>query len=170
MDGKNGRGNRSHPGIGDEKTSFDGPVRERIERLKELVDLTDVISEDVRLVNGKGLCPMHDDHQPSLVVRKDRWQCLGACHTSGDVLDWLQKAKGMTFAQAMQDLERRAGQTPRQPSINKSPRPVITPKRKFDKDKALVLARTAANCADPVKVDAARVSLYSMLVQGANRP
>ena len=36
-----------------------------------------------------GLCPFHQDREPSLVVspRKNLWHCLGACQTGGSVID-----------------------------------------------------------------------------------
>ena len=37
-----------------------------------------------------GLCPFHEDREPSLVVspKKNLWHCLGACQTGGSVIDW----------------------------------------------------------------------------------
>ncbi|MCU7860307.1 MAG: hypothetical protein KZQ86_10880, partial [Candidatus Thiodiazotropha sp. (ex Lucinoma kastoroae)] len=69
---------------------------EQIERLKQEVSL-------VRLVEGQGialkqhgkdylgLCPFHDDKEPSLVIspEKNLWHCLGACQTGGSVIDWV---------------------------------------------------------------------------------
>ena len=42
-----------------------------------------------------GLCPFHEDHEPSLVITpaKNLWHCLGACGTGGSVIDWVMKAK-----------------------------------------------------------------------------
>ncbi|WP_374729018.1 CHC2 zinc finger domain-containing protein [Thiolapillus sp.] len=35
-----------------------------------------------------GLCPFHDDKEPSLVISPDKnlWHCLGACNEGGDVI------------------------------------------------------------------------------------
>ena len=43
-----------------------------------------------------GLCPFHDDHEPSLVIspKKNLWHCLGACQTGGTVIDWVMKSRG----------------------------------------------------------------------------
>ena len=40
-----------------------------------------------------GLCPLHEDHEPSLVVspKKNLWHCLGACQTGGSVIDWVMR-------------------------------------------------------------------------------
>ena len=49
-----------------------------------------------------GLCPFHDDHEPSLVVdaKKQLWNCLGACHEGGDVYRFVMKADGVDFREA----------------------------------------------------------------------
>jgi DNA primase len=43
-----------------------------------------------------GLCPFHEDHEPSLVLSpaKNLWHCLGACQTGGTAIDWVMKAEG----------------------------------------------------------------------------
>ena len=48
-----------------------------------------------------GLCPFHDDDEPSLVVdsRKQLWNCLGACHEGGDVYRFVMKADGFQDVQ-----------------------------------------------------------------------
>ncbi|MCL4684867.1 toprim domain-containing protein [Myxococcota bacterium] len=49
-----------------------------------------------------GLCPFHDDHEPSLVItpRKNLWHCLGACQAGGSVIDWVMRAEGISFRHA----------------------------------------------------------------------
>src|SRR5712692_1849233 len=51
-----------------------------------------------------GLCPFHDDHEPSLVITpsKNLWHCLGACQTGGTVLDWVMRAQGISFRHAVE--------------------------------------------------------------------
>jgi DNA primase len=51
-----------------------------------------------------GLCPFHDDHEPSLVVSpaKNLWHCLGACQTGGSVIDWTMKTQGVSFRHAVE--------------------------------------------------------------------
>jgi DNA primase len=86
-----------------------------IERLKQEVSL-------VRLVEARGialrphgadlvgLCPFHDDHEPSLVVskKKNLFHCLGACQTGGSVIDWVMKAEGVSFRHAVELLRTNA--------------------------------------------------------------
>ena len=51
-----------------------------------------------------GLCPFHDDHEPSLFIspEKNLWHCLGACQTGGTVIDWVMKAQGVSFRHAVE--------------------------------------------------------------------
>ena len=82
---------------------------DQLERLKTEVSLQ-------RLVEGMGislkrhgadligLCPFHDDKEPSLVIspEKNLWHCLGACQTGGSVIDWVMKAEGVSFRHAVE--------------------------------------------------------------------
>ena len=57
-----------------------------------------------------GLCPFHDDHEPSLVIspQKNLWHCLGACQCGGSVIDWVMKADGVSFRHAVELLRKDA--------------------------------------------------------------
>jgi DNA primase len=56
--------------------------------------------------NLLGLCPMHEDHEPSLVLTLSRglWHCLGACQAGGTVIDWVMKVDGLDFREAVDKL------------------------------------------------------------------
>ncbi len=77
---------------------------ERVKRANELVAF--IRSRGVTLTQrGKqlvGLCPFHDDHEPSLIIdpKKQLWNCLGACHEGGDVYRFVMKADGVDFREA----------------------------------------------------------------------
>ncbi len=77
---------------------------ERVKRANELVAF--IRSRGVALTQrGKqlvGLCPFHDDHEPSLIIdpKKQLWNCLGACHEGGDVYRFVMKADGVDFRAA----------------------------------------------------------------------
>jgi DNA primase catalytic core len=80
-----------------------------IERLKQTVSLQRLVeAAGVELKrHGKdlvGLCPFHDDHEPSLVVtpEKNLWHCLGACQRGGSVIDWVMKRNGLSFRHAVE--------------------------------------------------------------------
>ena len=51
-----------------------------------------------------GLCPFHDDRNPSLVITpaKNLWHCLGACSMGGTAIDWVMKAEGISFRHAVE--------------------------------------------------------------------
>ncbi len=44
-----------------------------------------------------GLCPFHDDRNPSLVISpaKNLWHCLGACQRGWSVIDWVMRSEGV---------------------------------------------------------------------------
>jgi hypothetical protein len=51
-----------------------------------------------------GRCPFHEDSTPSLVVSpgKGLWHCLGACQVGGSVIDWVMRARGVSFRHAVE--------------------------------------------------------------------
>ena len=84
---------------------------DELERLKKETDLVELVrSSGVELkAHGKdllGLCPFHDDHEPSLVVTasKNLWNCLGACGEGGTVVDWVMRTQGVSFRHAVEIL------------------------------------------------------------------
>jgi len=54
-----------------------------------------------------GLCPFHDDKEPSLVIspKNNLWHCLGVCQTGGSVIDWVMKTEGISFRHAVELLQ-----------------------------------------------------------------
>jgi DNA primase len=80
---------------------------EELERLKREVSVQRLAeARGVKLKkHGKdlmGLCPFHDDREPSLVIspEKNLWHCLGACQAGGSVIDWVMRAEGVSFRHA----------------------------------------------------------------------
>jgi DNA primase len=88
---------------------------DRVKQVKEANDIVAVIGGylDLRLAGAakfKGLCPFHDDHNPSLVVDQ-QWQnykCW-SCNKYGDVIQFVQEYERVSFAEALELLARRAG-------------------------------------------------------------
>jgi DNA primase catalytic core len=78
-----------------------------------------------------GLCPFHDDREPSLVItpEKNLWHCLGACQAGGSVIDWVMKAEGISFRHAIELLRKDAMGT--SGSAQKGPPPRQSLKRKL---------------------------------------
>lgn len=56
----------------------------------------------------KGICPWHDDHNPSLVVWTDHYRCFG-CGVAGDAYDLVQDREKCTFIQSVRKLAERVG-------------------------------------------------------------
>ena len=82
---------------------------ETIERLKQDVSLERLAeARGVKLARHGadliGLCPFHDDREPSLVIspKKNLWHCLGACQAGGTVIDWVMKTEGVSFRHAVE--------------------------------------------------------------------
>jgi hypothetical protein len=75
-----------------------------------------------------GLCPFHDDHEPSLVITpaKNLWHCLGACQAGGSVIDWVMRAEGVSFRHAAELL--RADLPPERLSTSKPVKLSTVPK------------------------------------------
>ena len=84
--------------------------KEEIERIKKDVDLIALIeSKGIPLKkNGKGyvgLCPFHDDTNPSLSVNPttNLWNCFG-CDSGGDVIRFVELFDKIDFKEAVQQL------------------------------------------------------------------
>ena len=90
---------------------------DRVKQIKEANDIVAVIEGylELRPAGGaklKGLCPFHDDHNPSFVVDQ-QWQnyrCW-SCNKYGDVITFVQEKERVSFAEALELLARRAGIT-----------------------------------------------------------
>src|SRR3990172_7783115 len=104
-----------------------------IERLKREVALERLAeARGIRLqrhgADLLGLCPFHDDREPSLVITpaKNLWHCLGACQAGGSVIDWVMRAEGVSFRHAAELL--RADLPPEGLSKGKPPERSTVPK------------------------------------------
>ncbi|MEY3124463.1 MAG: primase, partial [Pseudomonadota bacterium] len=79
-----------------------------IEQLKKDVSVERLVeSAGIELKkSGKnriGVCPFHDDSEPSLVVTpaKNLWHCFG-CQLGGGPIDWVMKFRGVSFRHAVE--------------------------------------------------------------------
>jgi DNA primase len=86
------------------------------ERVREATDIVRLVGDYVALrPRGReyvGLCPFHDDHNPSMTVvpSKQIFKCF-VCNAAGDVFSFVQLFHKMTFPEAMAFLAERAGIT-----------------------------------------------------------
>ena len=80
-----------------------------IQKVKELNNIVDVVSETVRLKRtGKyyvGLCPFHHEKTPSFTVTPDKgiYKCFG-CGEAGNVISFVMKTRNASFSDAIQIL------------------------------------------------------------------
>jgi len=88
--------------------------REVIDRIREAVDIGEVIGRHVALQrksgNLMGLCPFHKEKTPSFSVTPARgiFHCFG-CGEGGDVFKFVQKIQGVSFIEALKELAQEAG-------------------------------------------------------------
>ena len=83
---------------------------EIIEQVRAANDIVDVIGGVVELKSSgggrmAGLCPFHQDKDPSFYVSRDRqnFYCFG-CEAHGDVFGFLIQHEGLTFIEALRRL------------------------------------------------------------------
>ncbi len=84
--------------------------------IKSTVDIVTLVGDYVRLRRAgskyKGLCPFHQDHNPSLEVNPDRqsYKCW-SCGAGGDIFDFVKNIEHVEFPEALRMLADRAGIT-----------------------------------------------------------
>ncbi len=87
-----------------------------IQEVRSKVDIVDVIGERIPLVQkGKnffGVCPFHDDTNPSMSVSREKqiYTCF-ACHATGNVFQFLMEYEHIDFKEALRMLAERVGIT-----------------------------------------------------------
>ena len=93
-----------------------GRIRdEDIATVRERSPIDEVVGEYLQLRSAgggslKGLCPFHDEKTPSFNVTPSRglYYCF-SCAEGGDVISFVQKMDGLSFAEAVERLAARAG-------------------------------------------------------------
>ena len=82
--------------------------------IRSKVDIVDIIGERIPLVaRGKnffGVCPFHDDSNPSMSVSRDKqiYTCF-SCHATGNVYTFLMNYEHIDFKEALKYLGDRVG-------------------------------------------------------------
>lgn len=110
---------------------------ELIDRIRDSVNIVDVISQDVQLKKqGKSLmghCPFHRDDTPSFSVNEQKqfFYCF-SCHRSGNVFGFLQQMHNMSFPEAVRHVAQMSNITiPTQYSRQPGPEVKNTPQAKL---------------------------------------
>ena len=90
-----------------------------VDDVKARLTIVDVVSDYLALENSssrtpKALCPFHDERTPSfsLSIDHDSWRCWGACGVGGGMFDFVMRADGIEFKEALEKLARKAGIEP----------------------------------------------------------
>lgn len=103
---------------------------EQINEIRNSVDIVDVVSRYISLTKrGKnyfGVCPFHEDSDPSLSVSSDKqiFSCF-SCHTAGNVFNFVMEYEHISFLEAVKLIADIAGI-----SINIDTTKKINPKNK----------------------------------------
>ncbi len=85
-----------------------------IDQVRQSVDIVEVISDHVVLTkrgkNFVGLCPFHEDRNPSFNVSQDKqiYKCF-ACGAGGNVFRFLMELERISFIEAVRKLAEQAG-------------------------------------------------------------
>jgi DNA primase len=85
-----------------------------INQIRDQVDIADIVGHHVSLTkagqNLKGLCPFHQDKNPSFTVSpsKQIFHCF-ACGAGGNVFTFLTRITGASFPEVVRDLGRKVG-------------------------------------------------------------
>lgn len=94
--------------------------------LKKQHDLRRIVEQDLGAAPVRSSraslwkCPFHGERKGfSLVVWPDGYRCFGKCQMSGDVFDWLQRYRNLSFGEAVAALQH----APFQPLVNPLHRP-----------------------------------------------
>lgn len=79
---------------------------EKINEIRNSVDIVDVISNYIQLIpkgaNFFGVCPFHDDNNPSMSVsrKKQIYTCF-SCHATGNVFKFIMDYENISFLEAV---------------------------------------------------------------------
>ena len=112
--------------------TVDIPVLKARHPLAEVVEAAGVKLQGRGRVR-QGVCPFHDEAEPSFTVYGDseRWYCFG-CGLGGDVLDFVQRVEGVTLPEAIRRLDMGhwpvSGAAPR-PTATRRPKSAALPPR-----------------------------------------
>lgn len=88
--------------------------KEKIKEIRDSVDIVDIISNYVSLTpkgrNYFGICPFHDDNNPSMSVNKDKkiYKCF-SCGATGTIFKFIMDYENISFIEAVKKVANHAG-------------------------------------------------------------
>ncbi len=86
------------------------------EEVRSRIDIVELVGREVSLTqrgkDWKGLCPFHQDRNPSFTVNRQtgRYKCW-SCGEAGDIFTWVEKRQNVDFVEALRILAKEAGVT-----------------------------------------------------------
>lgn len=89
-------------------------MADEIAEIRARIDIVELIGQTVSLKRAgssfKGLCPFHQDRNPSFSVtpQTGHYRCW-SCGEHGDIFTWVEKTQNVTFVEALQLLAEKAG-------------------------------------------------------------
>jgi DNA primase len=114
------------------------------DEVKGKVDIVSLFSHFGVVLEKKGkshtgLCPFHDDKNPSLSVdqKKGLYNCFG-CGESGDIFDLVQRMKGISFTEALTFLKSYSGNGKMKKVVRKEETASPPPEEKKNRDFPLI--------------------------------
>ena len=77
-------------------------AQDALDKIKREVSVADLARRRELAPHGNdliGLCPFHDDHEPSLVITPDKISgTVSACQAGGDVIEWVRRTEGVSVS------------------------------------------------------------------------
>ena len=89
-------------------------LNDNIQKVIDSSDIVQIISEYIPLEKKgndfKGLCPFHNDNNPSLSVSPNKkvFKCF-SCNTAGNVIQFVQKIENISFVEALKKVALKSG-------------------------------------------------------------
>ena len=86
------------------------------DEIRSRIDIVELVGREIHLTQQgrtwKGLCPFHQDKNPSFTVSRQtgRYKCW-SCGETGDIFTWVMKRQNVEFADALRTLAKEAGVT-----------------------------------------------------------
>ena len=78
---------------------------DEITRVKNNISLKTVVQDaGIKLAKGKGICPFHNDSNPSFSIRNNKYTCF-ACGEHGDVIDFVSKYYNLSAFDAAKKID-----------------------------------------------------------------
>lgn len=142
-----------------------------LNELRSRIRIVDLVGQVVKLKksgrNWSGLCPFHDDRNPSFVVSDEtgRYRCW-SCGEKGDIFNWVMKTQHVDFPEALKILAQSVGYTlsgkrSEDPSVRERYRAAMTAALEFFRTQ-LAKSETASKYVENRGLEADQVELWEL--------